>query len=708
MAPLTLDPLRLPSSSCQLSVNGIQTALQNFREAKRFYRQKVMEGNAELSHVYNSHASVQNVFRQIFPELVQSRGITMIEDQGEEENDPFVRWNEGNNDVIVELDDQSQSSNVEKKDAIFIGGPSTLTACLLYQLRYPDHRVQHLFADRLDSNFDGSAYYYHQRDAAPVYINRVNRGPFCIFVDLHKRWIRPEQLAHQAETDRHHVKISLNWTNMKIRYLWTIFVPNVWHMVNDLWLKERKRSMITHVIEHACRTVPIVRAISEKTKTPVETMLIHGKNKANYAAFAGSKTSPKDHFTWLNSFARLPFDEISRDGFGPEVVQVLDFPNDGLIAPMIIEHLQQQIAAHDKLIHPNETTSVSRPSALLTKLFVRADSPHDPTRVRVTSIEWKDTKTHQTHRMAADRVFLSLGPSGHIRIAPPALSWPRHALDVALRKTSHPQSVQHTNGGYEPTLASLWRHSLNAISARFFRGSYCLKDAMWASGSSSVILLGIDLSRSTASQLDVFSRFIDGVNQHWTLIAQRDVSLPLTSDAGSPTHTFRFFAIQMTGGGNFPSRLIRPDFVLNLLYTTEKMYGLDVGEDIVYDLIQSRGCGRAVSAQNTIAFQKLASNAVTSYALGGIGMTTMFANGEKMLQMIEEDDEGLRRSRQELCGETDRFLDGIDYSFLCSDSQLSRFLGFDNKMTKREKITVIGSAIALLIGWMSASCLTSE
>ena len=328
--------------------------------------------------------------------------------------------------------------------------------------------------------------------------------------------------------------------------------------------------------------------------------------------------------------------------------------------------------------------------------------------MRVTSIEWKDINTRRTHRLVADRVFLSLGPSGDIRIAPPALSWTRHALDVVRPTRDEPRSAEHANGGYQPTLASLWRHSLNTISARFFRGSHCLKDSMWASGSSSVIMLGIDLSRSTASELDVFSRFIDGVNQHWTLIAQRDVSLPLTSDAQSPRRTFRFFAIQMTGGGNFPSRLIRPDFVLNLLYTTEKMYGLDANEHVIYDLVQSRGCGRAVSAQNTIAFQKLASNAVTSYALGGIGMTTMFANGEKMLQMIEEDDEALRRIRQKLCSETDRFLDGIDYSFMCSDSQLSRFLGFDNRMTKKEKITAIGCAFASLIGWLVASCFTSE
>ena len=87
----------------------------------------------------------------------------------------------------------------EHLDALFIGGPSTMTGCLLYQLRYPEHKVRHAFADRFDSNYDGSAYYYHQRDAAPVYINRVNRGPYCVYIDLRKRLMKPTTLAYQAE-----------------------------------------------------------------------------------------------------------------------------------------------------------------------------------------------------------------------------------------------------------------------------------------------------------------------------------------------------------------------------------------------------------------------------------------------------------------------------------------------------------------------------
>ena len=54
---------------------------------------------------------------------------------------------------------------------------------------------------------------------------------------------------------------------------------------------------------------------------PIEKMLIHGENKANYVEFAGSSKDPKTHFTWLNKFAHVPFREISAEGYGAEVSQ---------------------------------------------------------------------------------------------------------------------------------------------------------------------------------------------------------------------------------------------------------------------------------------------------------------------------------------------------------------------------------------------------
>ncbi|CAF0995371.1 unnamed protein product [Adineta steineri] len=684
------------------TVSDLATTLTNFKEAKAHYRQKVLEGNRELQHIYAAKPPIQNVFRQLFPELVKSRGITTIQHL-DHDIGVFQRWAEDNNEVTIQFADQSevcQHDDEQDKvlnkhlDALFIGGPSTMTACLLYQLGYPEHRVQHVFADRFDSNYDGSAYYYHQRDAAPVYINSVNRGPYCIYIDLYKRLISPAKLVEQAETNRHHVKISLSWANIKPRYLFTIFIPNFWHMVTDIWIKNKTKSKMAHVIQHACRTVPIVKEISSCTGMPIETMLIRGKNKANYVGMVGSTKEPKSHFTWLNKFAPIPFYEISREGFGAEVNQVLNFPNDGLISPMIIENLQNQMMVRAKLTQPEHDDMVSRKSFQLKKLLVRPMSPECSERMRVIAVDWLDTNSGVTHRTTADRFFISLGPSGQFRIVPPKLTWLQHAADVLYRTTNRPQCITQ---GYTATLASLWRHSLNAISNRFFRGSQCLKDFLLASGSSSVMLLGIDKSQTSSAQLDVFSRFVDGVNQHWTLIAMRDVSLPMTADPLSPIKDYRFFAIQMTGGGNFPSRLVRPDYLLNLLHTTEKMYGIDIMKHAIYDVIQSRGCGRAVSAQNTIAFQNLADNAVVSYALGGIGMTTMFPNGEKMLQMIEQRDPMLNKNTEKVVS-MDHLLDGIDYSFMTDETQrVARSLGFDNSMSKKEKKAVAGSVFIMAL-----------
>ena len=461
---------------------------------------------------------------------------------------------------------------------------------------------------------------------------------------------------------------------------------------------------MAHVIQHACRAVPIVHAISAYTGLSPDAMLIHGDKKANYVGFAGSTVDPKMHFAWLNKFAHIPFEEISREGFGCEVVQVLNFPNDGLIAPTVIETLQKQLIERAKLLELTLDNGISSSGFQLKKLFVRPISPQSLTRLRVIRVELIDIITGTIQSMTANRLFISLGPSAQFRIVSPKLTWLQHAVDV-LHGSS--QRAPHIIGGYTPTMLSLWRHTLNSVSNRFFRGAYCCKDFMWASGSSSIIFLGVDLSDISSSKLDVLSRFVDGVNQHWTLIAQRDVSMLMTNEKDSPIKTYRFFAIQMTGGGNFPSRFIRPDYALNLLYTTEKMYGLDIMKNAVYDMVQSRGCGRAVSARNTIQFQNLTDNTVISYALGGIGMTTMFPNGEKMVQMIEENDPMLRKTEKQ-SHSTEALLNGIDYSSMVDEKQhVARALGFDNSMSKKEKQILGGITGTIALVLAAISCIYS-
>ena len=278
-----------------------------------------------------------------------------------------------------------------------IGGPSALAAGLLYQLNHPDHSVIHCVTNRLDSNHDGSASYYHQRDAAPVYLNRVNRGPYCVYIDLYKRAIGGKRLAELAEKDRHHVKISLNYANIKLRHIFTIFIPNVYHMALDLWLlPDKKKAKMAHVIQHACRAIPIVESISERTGHPVDSMLIHGKNKACYIGFphidGKDGPCPKDQFNFVNKFAKIPFEEISREGFGPEVNQVLNFPGDGLVSPTVIESMKRQLV-ECRTTHGTrrESGEVTRENVQITKLIVAKDFTKEAA-VRVTQLEWMDLK----------------------------------------------------------------------------------------------------------------------------------------------------------------------------------------------------------------------------------------------------------------------------------------------------------------------------
>jgi hypothetical protein len=326
--------------------------------------------------------------------------------------------------------------------------------------------------------------------AAPVYVNRVNRGLYCVFIDLYKRLISGKRLADSAMNDRHHVNISLNWANIKLRHVFTIFIPNTYHMITDLWLRrDKKKAKIAHVLQHACRTIPIVDSVSRRTGDPVNSMLIHGKSKACHVGFRSAnekkRKDPKEHFKWLNLFAEIPFEEISKDGFGAEVTQVLNFPRDGLIAPMIIETLKRQLIDCQRKKGETPTVQdVTRENVQITKLLVTKGN--ESGRVRVSQIEWRHLQTKELHRMSIDRAFLSLGPSATFTVQPPALTFTQHLTDCLKQVHRSPDIV----AGYTPTLCSLLRHGVNNITSTFFRGRKLLKDFILASGSSSVILLG--------------------------------------------------------------------------------------------------------------------------------------------------------------------------------------------------------------------------
>jgi len=54
---------------------------------------------------------------------------------------------------------------------------------------------------------------------------------------------------------------------------------------------------------------------------------------------------------------------------------------------------------------------------------------------------------------------------------------------------------------------------------------------------------------------------------------------------------------------------------------------LDDHDGVEYDIVSSRSCARGITAQNTFRIGAPAANMSMIYGIGGIGMTTMGANG---------------------------------------------------------------------------------
>ena len=80
---------------------------------------------------------------------------------------------------------------------------------------------------------------------------------------------------------------------------------------------------------------------------------------------------------------------------------------------------------------------------------------------------------------------------------------------------------------------------------------------------------------------------------------------------------YKYFAMQSTGGGTFPSKYTHPETALNVFKANIiPILGLD-RNGIEYDILQVRSCARGVTAQNAFRMSAPASNMVMVYGLGG-------------------------------------------------------------------------------------------
>ena len=102
---------------------------------------------------------------------------------------------------------------------------------------------------------------------------------------------------------------------------------------------------------------------------------------------------------------------------------------------------------------------------------------------------------------------------------------------------------------------------------------------------------------------------IDGHNKHIVRLAEKDVFFG--------DKKYKYFAMQSTGGGTFPSQYTHPETALNVFKANIiPILGLD-RNGIEYDILQVRSCARGVTAQNAFRMSAPASNMVMVYGLGG-------------------------------------------------------------------------------------------
>lgn len=624
---MTSDPIELPP----VHVKEIPQ-LDNFQHAKEHFMAYLRENGTKDYRGVFVNPKARDYFRELFPEVVESRHITMLDNHQDE---TYALWKKDSNVVQLEFVDHSETEGtqqdngeqVEHKDLLAIGGPAALVAAVLYQIRqqtlYPHRedkdkaKIMWGVTSRFDSNHDGSCYYVHERDCFAVYSNPANRGLYVLWKDLARRgkmmvaWKSYEQEVIES---RSYLKLNLKYFDTTPAQMFKVFIPNLWHTYVDIFKTSTGKpleTLLAQTARHSEKKDTIINAI-EKQCGPQSVFIPDSDKRMALHVTFDDKKQVEEHFTWLRNFAQMPYvDILNRESeqsfFGSDVKALLRFPRDGIMCPWAFENMQNLLKSGG---------AETKQSMQLKKIHLMPLGDND---VQVHSVTYKDMETGEDKKIKTNNLVFSLGPSASFKFNLPSYSLLEH-LEDAIRGNQGP--------AYKPSLRSWYRHFLNKVEEPF-GGDSLLKKFIWASGSSSVLMIGIDKSKVESGQLDVFRNFVGGENQHWTPIGERDV----VDGSGK---TFHFVALQMTGGGNFPTRHISADVVLNLLRTTEKMFDLQDKRDVItYDIVQMRSCGRAVSSKNAISFVSMGKGITGSYALGGIGMTTAYSNGELLNELLE-------------------------------------------------------------------------
>ena len=571
-----------------------------------------------LDDVLNAPDDVMELFREIFPEVVDSNKI------GDLSQDSFKLWKPTNNDIVIEADPTPDADFGTGKD-VYIGGPAALFAAAI-QSNDPSSASNVLYGHngtKGASNWKGSASYHHIRDILPVYYWPDNAGTYTIYVTI-KHWFQ-KHFAFEAykkeiyETSNFN-KLRLNITGvLKDPSVALLFIKNGLNALRDTGLHmklikpimvERTESTAYTTLHHAS----LANDIIYKMNAPKPILMNSSKEARNLLLLCGENEvfDAREVIERLQKVAEngsidhrtLTAHELEERGYNTNVVnEGLEFPNDGYITPFSDQVMENMIE--------NAGGNISDVMKL-EKILV---APTEDGDCKATKIVWRHRTDNKLYSTPVKSLYLSLGPSmNNLRVIQPNYSMSKHFFDVIKAKLGSSETVDKTIL-YSPTFASLIQHAGNILQ----ENKNLMEKIMHAAGASISILVKVDKSLVPESKMARFRDHIDSHNKHIVRLAEKEVMFD-----GKP---YQFFVLQTTGGGHFPIKYAHPEAALNIIMANAiPVLGLN-DKGIEYDIISARSCARGVTAQNVFRVSSPLVNMAMIYGIGGIGISTMASNG---------------------------------------------------------------------------------
>ena len=541
-----------------------------------------------------------------------------------------------------------------EKQNVYIGGPAALFAAYTeaktkqfqstntesYEAINGPKIAYYHNGSRGLSNWKGSANYFHVRDCVPVYYWKDNSGSYASYITMKhamEKKLSPDTYYDQVVNDPDFNMLRISFKDLvKDFSSWPLYLKNGWHMLHDVGFypnpnirllpplrgKKAHKAVAYVTLQHAALTRPIMDHYAKFDNNKPLLINSDDTTRAMHLELVPGEKG-KEAFKMLTEynneyvpFRELPKTERMERGYSDSVKQALEFPVDGYFPPYLDKVLEEEIMKSDGTVKGTKQ---------LKKLKVKAKRHGDD--MTVTRAVFRDTETGRTEEVAVNELFMSLGPSARqVMVKQPNYSLWQHFLDVVKGISSNENTTEPGAAIYPPTIRSFLQHVVNKTEAFLSMGNL-LPKMIWAAGGTSVLMVKVDLDKVGVDKLPKFRDHLDKHNRHFVRLGEKQV----TSTDGK---RYVCFALQVVGGGAFPSLYVHPETVLNAIKgNAVRIYGLEE-EGIEYDILQVRSCARGITAQNAFRFTAPFSNMVQIYGIGGIGMTTLAPNALLMKALM--------------------------------------------------------------------------